>query len=789
MKFPFSLLCATLLGWSTLSAQHFSVGFRIYDPDDFPLQGAVVSLSEGDVNALSDSLGTVNLTVNTFRTHYSVSILSFQTVSGIINLSSDTIIHIKMQRKPINLSESVITARVPDRDESNSLSINVTNYEILKRTQGITLTQTLEKSSGITSMNIGAGISKPFLRGMGFNRLAVVENGIKQQGQQWGADHGLEIDAFNVGRVAIIKGPSSLRYGSDAIAGVIEIYPTPLPESNSFQTEVIIQGMSVNSLAGGSAGFAINRNHYYVNARASYKSYSDYTVPADSFYYNGWKLPIYNHKLKNTAGRETDASFSAGYIGKRLISSITMTGFWLKAGFFSGAHGLPGFRNTLPDTGNRDIDLPLQEVNHYKIESNCVLRTLKGNFSLDAAYQQNLRMERSYPHTHGRGPQPLDDLELMFRLQTLTLNVRMENEISEKISYETGLCIEYQWNKHQGYMFLLPDFTQLNIGVYTSVSYQPSKMWNINAGIRTDYFRIEVQKHLEPVYFSPDSISYYIQKSPDILKNYATMTFNAGFSWVPTDKWNLKFNIGSGFRIPSAIELASNGIHHGSFRHESGDSLLVPEHSYQADLGVYFQSLKTRISVTPFVNFIKDYIYLKPTGTFSPLAEAGQLYKYSATDALMIGLEAGIRYSLFKWLGLEIHAQYVLGQNLNDGYPLPFVPPLQIHPFVTFEFVREKGLARSLYFQLAAWYNSPQLRTARNEETTSSSFTMDLSAGISILRSKNQISFRVNASNLFNTSYYNHLSYYRIINLPEPGRNISLSIQWNFNKTFKTENL
>ena len=77
--------------------------------------------------------------------------------------------------------------------------------------------------AGVNASGIGSSSSKPIIRGLGFNRLLVTENGIKQEGQQWGADHGLEIDALNIEDVEVIKGPSSLEYGNEAIAGVIKI--------------------------------------------------------------------------------------------------------------------------------------------------------------------------------------------------------------------------------------------------------------------------------------------------------------------------------------------------------------------------------------------------------------------------------------------------------------------------------------------------------------------------------------------------------------------------------------
>jgi iron complex outermembrane receptor protein len=92
----------------------------------------------------------------------------------------------------------------------------------------------LERLPGVSTMDIGSGQSKPVIRGLGFNRVVVVENNIKHEAQQWGADHGLEIDQYAVNNVEVIKGPASLIYGSDAMGGIIDMKNRKVPVENSF---------------------------------------------------------------------------------------------------------------------------------------------------------------------------------------------------------------------------------------------------------------------------------------------------------------------------------------------------------------------------------------------------------------------------------------------------------------------------------------------------------------------------------------------------------------------------
>lgn len=203
----------------------------------------------------------------------------FFTLFSNAQVVSDTI-------KSVDLSEVVVTGSYRHAQEKKTtLTLELFQKDYLNRHFTGNLVQTLKNVPGVHSMDIGAGFSKPMIRGLGFNRIAVSENGIKQEGQQWGADHGLEIDAFNVDEVRILKGPSSLLYGSDAMGGVIEILPLLPQKENRFFGEAALLGKSVNGTVGGSLMLGIEKNAWLVRVRFSEQHYGDYHVPVDTIVY------------------------------------------------------------------------------------------------------------------------------------------------------------------------------------------------------------------------------------------------------------------------------------------------------------------------------------------------------------------------------------------------------------------------------------------------------------------------------------------------------------------------
>ena len=189
------------------------------------------------------------------------------------------------------------------------------NKDYLENHFSGSLIQSLEDIPGVKAMNIGSSQSKPTIRGLGFNRMAVTENGIKHESQQWGEEHGLEIDQFAIDRAEILKGPAALMYGSDAIGGVINLYTNYVP-AKDFEANIILTGRSNNEQNGIAARLGGKKNQFFFRTVLSANEYSDFRVPADSIQYYSYWIKLYKQRLRNTAGKNADADILLGYAGK-----------------------------------------------------------------------------------------------------------------------------------------------------------------------------------------------------------------------------------------------------------------------------------------------------------------------------------------------------------------------------------------------------------------------------------------------------------------------------------------
>jgi iron complex outermembrane receptor protein len=684
----------------------------------------------------------------------------------------------------IQLKEvTVAVDRVAARQKLQPLAAANASKQYLIEHQSNSLMTTLEKLPGISAFQIGQGFAKPVIRGLGFNRLVVAENGIKQQGQQWGADHGLEIDQYDIDNVNIIKGPASLQYGSEAMAGVVSITSHRWREEDGLSGVVLLNGGSNNYLFGGSANVDRQHNNRYFAMRTTYRNFQDYRVPATSFHYMNSTFPLHHGVLKNTAGREYDVSMHTGFRNDRYEMNVLVSNIHSKSGFFAGAIGIPGTADLSDDGKYRDIALPYHEINHFKtIVNQTYTLNRQHKFTVDAGYQYNFRQEFSAPHTHSYIPginvdsllATMGNVELEMRLQTLSGNAGWEYR-SGTFLMQTGINTEYQRNRVGGYFFFLPEFEQFTGGVFGTGRYMLTDKFTFIAGLRYDIGKTHIHS------FQGSVQSYFT--IPEMNKNNGNASFMAGLAYNPASEWNFKLNAGKSFRLPTVNEYAVHGISHVMFRMEIGDSTLTPEISYQIDAHAAFakewkDAVVRRISVavSGFANWFPNYIYLKPSGQFSESPEAGQEYHYVQSQAFRTGGEMEARIDLLDRFRWEVGAEYVRATDRDSDFPIALTPPFSI----TNEWsvmCKKLLLFRNNRFAVAHRYVAAQNRVARNEKATAAYHLFDLSLTVGIpICNNSEAQFVAQVQNLLNVKYYRHLSYYRQLNLPEIGRNILLSV-------------
>lgn len=692
--------------------------------------------------------------------------------------------------KAITLEEVVVQSSYKKTSNLHSTQhIEVADKKFLCEYFTGNLTQTLEHIPGVHSMDIGSGFSKPMIRGMGFNRISVTENGIKQEGQQWGADHGLEIDAFGVERVSIRKGPASLLYGSDAMGGAIEITQVPPPIENQLFGEATLLGKSVNGTLGGSLMLGWKKNAWHTKLRFSEQHFGDYRIPADTVVYLTQRLPIEGRRLKNTAGLERDASWYSDYRNGRYYANFAVSDAYQKVGFFVGAHGVPDAFRLKDDGNSRNIELPYSTVNHLKITTRQQYTWDKFLGYWDIGFQHNHREEWSLFHTHyGTQSPPATDAnkELEFSLSTFSSSVKMKTYRSERWEHTAGWDLQYQQNRIAGYSFLLPEYNRFTSGLLWLSVYCVNPEFSVSGGIRYDYGRLDIDSYRDPYLetylreqgYDENLIESYQLRSYPVDRTFGDFSGSLGFVWNPDKIHLVKMNLGRSFRLPGANELASNGVHHGTFRHEQGDASLASEQGWQLDASYTYEHKGIYLSVNPFASWFSNYIFLKPTGEWSVLPHAGQIYRYTGAEAVFTGAEVEFGVDFLRCLNYRFAGEYVYSRNLDEHIPLPFSPPASMRNILTW---------KQKYFRIWTEWQSiaAQNRVSRNEDPTPGANLWNMGATLNIPMCGTGVEITLSAQNLLDTKYYNHLSFYRKVEIPEPGRNFQLLIKVPFKNKIK----
>lgn len=703
----------------------------------------------------------------------------------------------RMMRDGVSLKEVVVSGSSNKEIQMKSaLNVMRANQKFIEENFSGSLMQTLSRLPGVQAMNVGSGESKPVIRGLGFNRVLVAENGIKHEGQQWGDDHGLEIDQYAIDQAEVIKGPASLTYGSDAIGGVINLKSNTMP-LKKFAGQVNLFGRTNNESIGSSVRLTGRNGKFWYKANATWMDYADYKVPADSIEYYSYWIKLKDQRLRNTAGREMDGNLMLGYAGDRWNTSFRIADVNAKAGFFANAHGLEVRLSDIDyDSSRRDIDLPYHTINHFWVSNhtdwNWADGILEGNF----AYQNNRQRELAEPVSHGYMPIPTNTLERSFTKQTFSANVKAMQQMG-KHDLQVGGNVEYQRNRQGGWGFILPDFEQLTFGVFAMDKWNLSDKLSLTAGARFDRGSVGIHSYHDwyktPLKASTSDSpmngtvlqgtvqqgdSTYMERSANLRRSYNSFTWSVGVNRMLGD-WVLKLNVGKSFRMPIAKELGMDGVNYNIFRYEKGNTSLKPEESYQVDAGIVCEKGVLSMQLTPYLNYFPNYIYLNPTPQYK---EGLQLYYYTQAKVLRWGFEASVSWKILPYLKLDADGEYLYARQLSGekkGYGLPFSTPWSARAELRY-LLPAQNPAKSGFVALEWQVVGTQDIIVPPEEKTKGHQLLNASIGKKFKLGENQLEITLRGENLLGKRYYDHTSYYRLIGVPEPGRNFSAMVSWNF---------
>lgn len=763
-----------------LFSQNSVIEGLVYDELLNPMEGAVVVLNNAEhvtVVGCNGEFRFLNIPDKEYMLH--VSFIGFEDYNcRILNGNDSTFMRVDLKSISHSLNEvTVILDCGEDLKRTESSNIQLVEKGFLEQNSRGSIMQTLKNIPGINSIDIGSAISKPMIRGLSNYRVVVAENGIKQEGQQWSAHHGLELDQFSIEGIEIIKGPASLQYGSDAIGGVLNILSGSIPEPGESVGEIMLIGKSNSEWFGVSGNVKTRHNDFFLTLSGSYNNYADYKVPADSFEYKPMHTAYLGRQMINTAGREFAVNLRTGIIKKRSNNYFTISHYHHHNGFFAMASGdeLQCFNSKRHYADNRDILLPNQKVKNTKVNYFSNLVFGQNRLEIAVGYQNNLSQEFNWlEDISGNRHDDLikyggNNLDLQYKLITYSGNASF-SVANANHPITIGLSSQFQQNTTDGYNHLLPEYSRFCAAVFITHKYNFSEKLILNSGIRLDYCSFDIKETLNSDPLIGDSVF-----NPQINNAYPDFVFALGLNYLPDANTLVKINIAKSFRVPAAYELASYGIHKHTLRFEKGNPNLTAEESYQFEMGLDISKPQFLFSLSPFVNYFTNYIYLAPTSNFMLGTFTGQVYEYRQNKAVLAGGELQAKIKLPKNLSLEISGEYVYAVNLDLASPLPYTPPFSVltgffySPQINNLFVNNR-------FGLEVLAVAGQNMVAINEYPTNGYVTFNLYAMTRIQLGKQGLKIMLSIYNLLNSKYFNHLSYYRRLQIPEPGRNIQLKV-------------
>lgn len=762
-----------------------SIYGTVLDENLDPYSGANILLN-GSKGTVSDGEGAfVFRDVSGLRFSIRVSSVGYQEV--VISGETDTVskgLEIILTPALQELEEVSVNGNIDERiKRSESLSIRRVDEEFLREGRASTLMQTISSIPGINAVDVGTGISKPMIRGLGYYRVVVAQNGIKQEGQQWSNHHGVLIDQQAVSHVEIVKGPASLQYGSDAIGGVINVLPEQIPLKDGVSGELAFTAKGNTRWLGGSGELSFRKGAFFSHIALSYNSYGDFMIPeTDSFLLPApVSSPEASHKVVlgdqvcNTAGDERAVSVSAGIVKPWGNSYFQFTFYGTNTGFFDWQGMQNDSIRSLHAQDRSDLQLPYQQAKNYSIQHFTNRFFGKDKLEIALGYQFNDSREFSYldDRTGNREEdlafyREMGGLDLGLFLHTYSGNIVYSLKRSSRHFFKLGLNSQYQVHRTDGYNHILPEYTRFSSGLFLTHKYTITDKWILNSGARIDYtyFRMEESLNPDPEYGDPVFNPFFAQ-------SYPGTAFSLGFNYLPARNVILKMNLGKSFRVPSAYELGAYGLHRHEVRFEKGDTGNEPEQAWQFDLGFEQKWRELTLQISPFLTYFSNYLYLNPTPELRP---EGQVYAYRQTTALLTGTELSLIYKWKDRIQLNAGAEYVYAVNLDLRSALPFTPPLSQLTELSYLFKDSRTFENSKA-GIGLLSVAEQNYTVPNELSTPGYNSVNLHAQTELFVGKQRVNLMIKVRNLLNASYFNHISFYRRMRIPEPGRDIQLFIR------------
>ena len=729
------------------------------------LQAATVSIKENGKQIVTDEKGDfvfTGLCVGDYT--LLITHVSCDAVEKKVTLTKDYHIDVLLPHTRKVLGDVIVDAQ---KGIANTGFKKELSGRALEETKGLSLAEALSKINGVTMLQTGSTISKPVIHGLHSNRILTINNGVRQEGQQWGNEHAPEIDPFIADKLIVIKGVDELRYGSDAIGGVILVEPKPLRNKPGYAAEI-------------NTAYFTNNRQYVISGvfEQQLKKQPAFRYRVQGTYKKGANTATPNYRLNNTSSEEKNFSITAGWKKEKFNSELFYSHFATKVGIFNGSHigNLTDLKNAIAASKPNDVFLgqntykiqrPYQDVTHDLLKSKTVFYKGEHKFTVLMAGQFNQRKEFDIVRSSSNKNPQLD-----LSIYTITQDISWEHPKKNNFSGIAGVAMMQQDNSYKGRYFI-PNYFAYSFGGYYIEKWSKHK-WELQAGIRYDNKSINTTR----LKFNGDTINYNF--------NFSTLASSFNAIYKPNNNWRLNTNISLASRAPYVNELLSDGIHHGTATYEKGDISLKPERSINISAGINYQHPTKNfiVDVLLYSNNIRDFIYQQPMPDNPVLTIAGAfpLLQYKQTDAVLSGLDISTSIKplpAFEWI-TKYSFLNARNKKLNDW--LILMPANRLSNEITYSIKDGKKITNT--YISAEMMNVMQQKNVPGDvngkqdyKAPPAAYTLlSLNAATTLTIYKKPVTVSIGVRNLLNTVYRDYLNGFRYFT-DEMGRNISVRLK------------
>lgn len=769
MKSKTSILLLIVLGLFSfqINAQDCNLIIRgkvIHLENNEPIDAAYIWITEAEKGAITDQNGNFNVK-GLCAGEYTITVqyLGHKPIIETFTLSSSN--YTKTYRME-DESHTLQAVEVHGHRDAVQTTTSVSSLygDQLLESRGENLGESLKRVSGVTTFSTGNNIAKPVIHGMHSNRIMIMNNGIRLEGQQWGAEHAPEIDPFLADEITVVKGAETVRYGPEAMGGVILVSPASLPTSKMAKTNL--------TLVGGLNGRMGNLAFAHVAGSEKLKGFG-YRIQGSAKRAGNVKSPDYYQS--NTGMSELNLSSTLGYSNKKLGVEAYYSLFNTTLGILLDSHtgnlsDLEGIiANGRPfSDGEFSYDLinPKQVVTHHlaKLKSHYhISENWKLNFQY--GFQQNNRQEFDK-----RRGELNDKASLDLELFTNTLDLFVNHTHKNELSGTWGVNLIQQANSNvpgTGVTPLIPNYDMLNTGLYAMEKFSKGPL-EVEAGIRYDFRTVSTARYIGSEL-----------KTAEL--DYQNFSAFLGGLYHITPEITFSSNLGSAWRPPNVNELFSEGLHHGAAAVEIGNPDLESEKSLKWVNDLQYEGKNTLLEFTAYVNPIKDYIYLNPTGeTFVSLRGTFNVYEYLQADAFFYGFDFAGSYEFPYGISTYLKGSIVRAKNTTDDKYFPFIPTDRLDWGVSYDFGKNEYVPSnklSISNQLVAKQKrDPGFDVAPPPPGYA---LLNLAYQKKINVKDNKLSVGVQVQNVLNTNYKDYMNRFRYFTY-DMGRNVLLKINYEF---------